>query len=136
MKKMTIQKDIRIMAYDIDAVGIVSNIHYVRWFEDIRHEFLEEYYPYDEMMKNGISPMLMKTEVEYILPLTIQDHPVAKSWVEKMERMRWIICFEIYSGDKLCCRGRQNGCFWDMNRKRPTRVPERMASAFKGEKEE
>ena len=73
MKREVVEKGIQIKSYEIDAMGIVSNITYVKWFEDIRHDFLNVYYPYDEMMKTGISPMLMKTEVEYKLPLTIQD---------------------------------------------------------------
>ncbi len=41
---------IQVKAYEIDAMGVVSNIVYVKWLEDARHEFLAKYYPYDEMI--------------------------------------------------------------------------------------
>ena len=136
MKREVVEKGIQIKSYEIDAMGIVSNITYIKWFEDIRHDFLDVYYPYNEMMKTGISPMLMKTEVEYKLPLTIQDHPIGKCWVIEMGKMRWEICFEIFKNDKVCCSGIQKGCFWDLNRKRPTYVPKRMRQAFEEYKSE
>ena len=72
------EKQIMINAYDIDAMGIVSNIVYVRWFEDLRMVFLNEHYPFAEMMAKKISPILMKTEAEYKAPLTIFDQPVGR----------------------------------------------------------
>ena len=129
-RKILVEERIRIKAYEIDAMGVVSNIHYVKWFEDLRHRMLDVHYPYDEMMKVGISPVLMKTEVEYKHPLTIQDHPVGMIWATKMDKMKWELRFEIMSDGRLCCKGVQKGCFWDLNRGRPTLVPERLRQAF------
>ena len=35
-RQLIAEKEITINAYDIDARGIVSNIVYIRWFEDLR----------------------------------------------------------------------------------------------------
>ena len=73
--KLVAEKEIEVNNYDIDAMGIVSNIVYVRWFEDLRTVFINQYMNYSEMIKNHISPILMKTEIEYKVPITIHDRP-------------------------------------------------------------
>ena len=84
---------IRIKAYEIDAMGVVSNIVYVKWLEDARHAFLEKYFSYDKMIETGISPVMMKNEITYKKPLRITDKPTATLWIARMTKMRW----EIYT---------------------------------------
>ena len=38
----TVQHSFRVMTYDIDFAGIVSNISYIRWLEDLRNLFAEQ----------------------------------------------------------------------------------------------
>lgn len=52
--KLVAEKEIEVNNYDIDAMGIVSNIVYVRWFEDLRTVFINQYMNYSEMIKNHI----------------------------------------------------------------------------------
>jgi len=123
-RPMLIENDIYIKAYEIDSMGIVSNIVYIKWFEDLRHLFLAKYYPYKEMMKEMKSPMLMKTEVEYKKPLTIMDSPVGKLWIGKFGRTKWEMNFEISVGDVIHCTGKQTGCFYDIANNTPTSFPD------------
>jgi acyl-CoA thioester hydrolase len=130
---MMVENDIYIHAYDVDAMGIVSNIVYIRWFEDMRHLFLDKYCPYTEMMREGKSPILMKTEVEYKMPLTLYDAPRARTWMAEAGGSRWVMEFEIFTGNLLHCRGRQTGCFYDVARKRPIPLPERLKKRYDDE---
>lgn len=129
-RKMLVEKEITINAYDIDAVGIVSNIVYVRWFEDLRFAFLDKYYPYQEMMQSKITPILLKTEVEYKKALTLFDKPVGRCWLERIGKTKWEMGLEIVTGDTVHCIGKQSGCFYDLNRNRPTKVPERFLEVY------
>lgn len=61
------------------------------------------------------------------------DNPVGRSWVTKMGKMKWEITYEIYSGDTIHCIGKQIGCFFDLERKRPTHVPECMLIEYNKE---
>lgn len=108
------EREIEVNNYDIDAMGIVSNIVYIRWFEDLRKIFINEYMTFSEMMKQHISPILMKTEIEYKVPITIHDKPVGRCWFVKGGRMKWVFQFEITSGDKVQCIGQQTGGFLDL----------------------
>ena len=127
---LLLEKAIRINGYDIDVLGIVSNIVYVRWFEDLRHHFLDVYWPYEEMLTNRQSPVLAKTEVEYKHPLTIHDKPMGKIWVEHFGRGKWIMSFEITNGDKVICTGRQTGYVIDTERMKPIPIPDGLRQKY------
>jgi len=128
-----IESDIHIRAYEIDAMGIVSNIVYVKWFEDLRHLMLDKYYPYTDMMGEKKSPLLMKTEIEYIRPLTIMDFPKGRLWFSKMGQTKWVIEIEIFFGDTLYCKGRQTGCFYDIANSKITAFPEWFMDEYKSQ---
>ena len=132
---MLIETEIRIKAYEIDAMGVVSNIEYVRYFEDLRHLFLDRYYPYSEMMKKHVSPVLMNTNIHYQIPLTIHDRPVGRCWVTKMKMAKWEFTFEIESPAGIHCIGTQKGGFFDIQANRPIRCPESLMEAYRREAE-
>lgn len=79
------EREIEVNNYDIDAMGIVSNIVYIRWFEDLRTIFINEYMTFSEMMKQHISPILMKTEIEYKVPLRYMINPLGVAGLLKLE---------------------------------------------------
>lgn len=123
----------RVKAYEIDAVGILSNIVYIRWFEDLRHAFLDAYCPFTDMMAQGISPILVKTEAEYKTPVRFCDTPTGRCWVEKLGRSRWQITIVIASGDTVHCVGHQTGCFYDINKRKVAPVPDVLRRAYERE---
>ena len=101
--KLVVDTEIEVNGYDIDAMGIVSNIVFIKWFEDLRTIFINQYMNYSEMMTQGISPILMKTEVDYKVPVTIHDRPRARCWMIKASKMKWIFKFEIATNEKVHC---------------------------------
>lgn len=128
-EKQKIKLDLYIHAYDVDAMGYVNNIVYVRWFEDLRHRFLDLCYPFQQMIRDHLSPVLMHTEVDYLLPLTIHDHPVGCCLIEKFGRTKWSLVYEIVQDGKVHCRGKQTGYMMDLETKRPIPIPESMRKA-------
>lgn len=124
-RPLMVEMPIKVNSYDIDVMGIVSNIVYVRWFEDLRFHFLDTWYPFQEMLKEQFSPILSRTEINYKKPLTIYDQPVGQVWLSGIERARWEVSLEIKTEKKLHCTGVQNGYFFNVERKRPVPVPAR-----------
>lgn len=127
---MLVEMPIPVNGYDIDVMGIVSNIVYVRWFEDLRWAFLERYYPYQEIYQSGLSPILAHTEIEYKAPLTVFDRPTGRCWVTMLKKSRWEMAFELEISGKIHTTGRQCGYFYDLQRKRPARIPERLLTQY------
>jgi acyl-CoA thioester hydrolase len=41
-----------VRTYDIDFAGIVNNIVYIRWLEDLRLEMLARYFPLADQLNN------------------------------------------------------------------------------------
>ena len=117
-------------AYDIDAMGIVSNIVYVRWFEDLRTAFLEKYHPLRVMLAAGVTPILAHTDIHYRSPITIQDRPTGEAWIESLGRSKWRIGFEVRVGERVCCTGTQEGIFVDLATRRPVAAPAELSAAY------
>ena len=127
---MQIDLHFTVPAYDIDAMGIVSNIVYVRWFEDLRTAFLEKYHPLRVMLAAGVTPILAHTDIHYRWPITIQDQPMGVAWIESMGRSKWQIGFEIRIGERVCCTGTQEGIFVDLKTRRPVPAPAQLIAAY------
>ena len=132
-RALQVELPFSIRAYDIDAMGIVSNIVYVRWFEDLRTEFLERVLPLREILASGMAPILAHTDIRYRSPITIQDRPVGRVWVEMLGRAKWQLGFEICAGERVCCTGTQEGLFIDLSTRKPVPVPPPLAEAYAAE---
>jgi len=133
---MLVEMPIKVNGYDIDVMGIVSNIVYIRWIEDLRMKFLDLYWPFEEMLENDQSPILAETHVQYKLPVTIYDRPEGKLWVSELGRAKWTVTFEIVSAKGVHCRGHQNGYFVNLKTSRPVPLPEELRKKFREESAE
>ena len=125
-RPLYVEMPLRINAYDIDVVGIVSNIVYVRWLEDLRMKILDEYFPLDVQLRRGIAPVLAETTIRYRRPLTIFDHPVGRIWLAERGRARWTLEAEIALGEDTAARARQSGYFIDVASRRPIPLPKEL----------
>jgi len=123
-RKLVAEAEIEVNGYDIDAMGIVSNIVYVRWLEDLRTIFVNKHTTASELLKQDLSPILMHTEIDYKVPITIHDRPIGKCWITKMSRLKWAFEFEIASGDKLHATAMQYGGFFNIKEQKIAPIPE------------
>ncbi|MBI4783412.1 MAG: acyl-CoA thioesterase [Oscillatoriophycideae cyanobacterium NC_groundwater_1537_Pr4_S-0.65um_50_18] len=118
-----IEMPLPIKTYDIDFAGIVSNIVYVRWLEDLRLEMLAHYFPLNEQLKNGIVPVIVQTKIDYKQPLKISDAPNGKMWIKTLGGLRWTVNAEISVNGKVSALGEQVGIFFDTQNNKPIRIP-------------
>jgi acyl-CoA thioesterase FadM len=71
-----------VRTYDIDFAGIVSNIVYIRWLEDLRLQLLAEYFPLDTAMQSmNIAPVLLRTEIDYKRAIRLFDAVQGRMWL-------------------------------------------------------
>lgn len=115
--------DFPIRTYDIDFAGIVSNIVYIRWLEDLRLTILEKYYPLENFLSRGLAPTLVETRIRYILPLHISDQPHAHMWISKMTKLKLVFKAEFYNNEELTTTTEQLGCLVRMSTGRPVPIP-------------
>ena len=121
----------RVMTYDIDFAGVVSNIVYIRWLEDLRNLLAEQILPIGETLKRGIAPTLMRTEIDYLAPVRFPDVVEGRMWLAEQGRARWGLADEFASQTlgasglpTITARARQTGVFVSLTTLRPVRLPD------------
>lgn len=124
------ERELPIRTYDIDFAGIVSNIVYVRWLEDLRLAMMEEAYSLPQAVADDVAPILLETHVTYEHPLTLQDRPVGRIWATAMSGVRWSIAAEILVGTTIHARAEQTGIFIRLSTRRPVPPPAPLVARF------
>jgi len=127
-----LQKEIEIQGYDIDYGGVVSNIVYIRWMDDLRTALLKDHYSLELMAKNGLAPVVNKTHAHYKRPALFGDSLIAKIRITMLEKIRWEVQVEITkNGGETVFTAVQSGAFVNLKNGRPVPVPAVLADKWK-----
>lgn len=118
-----VERELPIRTYDIDFAGIVSNIVYVRWLEDLRLAMMAEAYPIARALAEDVAPILLETRIAYERPVTIHDALKGRMWVTEMGRVKWHLAAEFIAGDEVRARAEQVGLFIRLSTRRPIAPP-------------
>ena len=129
-RPLEIELELPVRTYDIDFAGIVSNIVFVRWLEDLRLAILDAHLPIQQQMIEGFAPVILKTEIDYRAALTIHDRVTGRMWLDSMRKARYALCAEIVAEDRVAATARQQGCFVNLSSKRPIAVPGQLSERF------
>jgi acyl-CoA thioester hydrolase len=129
-KPLEIELQLPVKTYDIDFAGIVSNIVYIRWLEDLRLEMLSNFFPLAEQLESGIAPIVMQTTIDYKQSIQMADRPIGKMWIDSLASLRWIVGAEISIEGKTSAMAQQTGIFINLQTKKPIRIPERLQQHF------
>ncbi len=121
-----------VKSYDIDLAGIVSNIVYIRWLEDLRLKLLDEYFPLQQQIAEGYGPVLGTTHIEYRRPVRMFDPVEGRMWVERLGRTSWQVQAEFLVNGEVAATATQSGAFVDYTTMRPVAVPAGLREQFAG----
>lgn len=75
-----------IRPYDVDVAGIVSNIVYVRWLEDLRMELLHQHSELRSLLGRNLMPVVVRTEIDYRASLRFHDECIGHMHVAAIGR--------------------------------------------------
>ncbi len=123
---------IPVRTYDIDFMGIVSNIVYIRWLEDLRLKFLDEHWQLNQQIEKGYTPILAGTEIEYKRPIKIIDQVIGRLWLSNLGRLKWTVQAEILSNNQLAAVATQKGGFISLQNHRLIPIPEELQKKYLG----
>jgi acyl-CoA thioester hydrolase len=118
------EQPLPIRTYDIDFAGIVSNIVFIRWLEDLRLGLLEQAYPLIRALAEDVAPILLATRINYRRPVRIGDALLGRIKVAGLSRVRWRIAAEFTVGATLHAEAEQEGLFMRLSTRRPIAIPE------------
>jgi acyl-CoA thioester hydrolase len=124
-----------VRTYDIDFAGIVGNIVYVRWLEDLRLAMMAEAYPIARALAEDVAPILLETHIAYERPVTIHDALGGRMWVTEMGRIKWHLAAEFVVGGQVHARASQVGLFIRLSTRRPIAPPTSLRERFAPEKQ-
>jgi acyl-CoA thioester hydrolase len=130
-RALFIEHEIVVSTYDIDFAGHVSNIAYLRWLEDMRLMLFEKYFPLEGFLKQGKSPVLAATNIQYRRPIRLFDKPRAHMWVSKMGNASMTIEAEIYVDGTLTTTAEHVGVFIEMASGKPIRLPADVVARYR-----
>jgi acyl-CoA thioester hydrolase len=133
-RPLEVELALPVRTYDIDFAGVVSNIVYIRWLEDLRMEWLHRYLPLEQQMRQGLVPVLSSIQIEYRRPIRLFDQPVGRLWMTELGRVRWTVATEILLDERPAATALQTGAFVDLARMRPAALPEALVTAFARQK--
>lgn len=125
-----IEMPLPVRTYDIDFAGIVNNIVYVRWLEDLRLEMLARHFPLEEQIKNGFAPVILQTKIDYKQSIKISDQPSGKMWMQNLESLRWTVNAAIAVNGRVAAFGEQVGIFIDLQSNKPIRMPQELKQRY------
>lgn len=129
-RPLEVQITIPVRTYDIDFAGIVSNIVYIRWLEDLRLKFLDEHWQLDKQVAQGYAPILAGTEIEYKRPIKLIDQVIGRLWISNLGRLKWTVEAEIFANNKLAAVATQKGAFVSLENGRPIPIPEGLQQKY------
>lgn len=117
--------------YDIDFAGVVSNIVYIRWLEDLRCLWLDQYFPLKAQMDQGYAPAVASTEIQYRVPIRMFSRVYGVMWVKNITRVKYVLCAEIISDGRISATAEQTGCFVGLNDLKPVKIPSGLSELFR-----
>ena len=118
---------------EIDGVGHVNNIEYVRWLQDaaLAHSSAQGWSTkaYYDL---GQGWVVKSHYIEYLVPAFVGDQIVIRTWIADMKRVTSMRRYEIYrpTDVKTLAIAHTNWAFVKFSSLLPCRVPPEVISAF------
>ena len=91
-----IETHVQVMFFDTDCAAVVHNIAYLRFIETARTLLAEQLgMGLVEMARTQVYPAVVRTEIDYRRPGVLGDKLVVHGWLDRIERSRFWMAFEI-----------------------------------------
>jgi acyl-CoA thioester hydrolase len=124
------EQPLPIRTYDIDFAGIVSNIVFIRWLEDLRLGLMDEAYPLIRALAEDVAPVLLSTRIDYRRPVTISDPLIGRMRVAGLGRVRWRLAAQFTVRGAVHAEAEQEGLFMRLSSRRPIAIPEPIRARY------
>ena len=123
----------RVVPEEIDRVGHVNNIEYIRWLQDaaIAHSAAQGW-PTRAYYEQGSGWVVRSHFIEYLVPAFVDDEIVVRTWIADMKRVTSLRRYELIrplDGKKLAVAS-TNWAYVKFATLQPCRVPPEVIGAF------
>lgn len=121
--------DVQIHPGDVDGMGHVNNIVYVRWIQDVALAHWAAAAPAEAQA--SMTWVVLRHEIDYLRAALPGDAVRARTWIGQAQALRYERHTQIVRGDgAVLARARTLWCPVDTATGRPKRVPPEVRAAF------
>ncbi|EMR03997.1 acyl-CoA thioesterase [Cesiribacter andamanensis] len=115
---------------DIDELGHVNNVVYLRWVQEVAAAHWEAVAPAE--LKQQYSWVVLRHEIDYLRPAFLQDTIEGYTWVEPAQGPKVARHVRLYraGSQELLAQAKTSWCLLDAASMRPKRISEEIASTF------
>ena len=122
---------IRATAADIDELGHVSNLVYVRWvLETATAHSAALGWGHAEYRALGAIFVVRRHEIDYLAQVMAGDEIIGETWVDSWKAASCVRRTELLRGEKVVARAATTWAFIQTATGRPTRIPEDLCRLF------
>ena len=127
---MPFELPVTVQPADIDGLGHVNNVVYVRWMQDAATAHWESVTTPEE--RAGVTWVVTRHEVDYKAPAFLAEELVVRTWVGEPTGAVWERFIEVRraADDRLLVKGRSLYAALDPASGRPRRVDESLRAPF------
>jgi acyl-CoA thioester hydrolase len=127
---VTFDQVIRVEAADIDVLGHVNNIVYLRWVQDIAVAHWRAVAAAEHQAE--LAWLVVRHEIDYKHPALLGEEVLLRTWVGKAEGLRFERHTEVirHADGRLLARARTVWCPVDTRTGRLRRVPDAVRAQF------
>lgn len=107
---------------DIDALGHVNNVVYVRWVQEVAAAHWE--HVASQELRARYLWVVLRHEIDYKNPAFLQDEVVGTTWVGDYQGARFerFVTLSTRDNNKVLAQAKTTWCMLDARTMRPTRI--------------
>jgi len=120
---------IQVRFADIDVMGHVNNAVYLSYFENTRMHYFKHMLG-DDWDWNQFGIILLKNEIEYILPVRLHHEPMIHLYVEKIGNKSFTLGYKLEVNGDLYCKGLSTLVGFDNVEQKTILIPPAMKEAL------
>lgn len=128
--RVTFQHTITISPTDIDEMGHVNNVVYLRWVQEVAEAHWKNSAP--EELRTKYAWVVLRHEIDYVNPAVLNDLLIGITWVDIPDGARSTRHVEIFNQttNKLSAKAKTTWCLLSASTLRPKRVEVDITSIF------
>jgi acyl-CoA thioester hydrolase len=121
---------IRVQASDIDELGHVNNVTYLRWVQEIAQLHWIERAPKEDQSR--FQWIVLKHQIDYLRPSRFGEDVLGLTWIGSASRARFDRLTELRraADGELLAKARTTRCPIDARTRRPSRVRSGLLERF------
>jgi acyl-CoA thioester hydrolase len=126
-RPLEVEIPLTVRTYDVDFSGVVSQLTYHRWLEELWVAMLTRHDGIQRPIDAGHVPVVARTALHARQAVGLGESLRARMWLSALGRCRWTLTAEFEAGGGLVATAEQSGCFVDLETRRPLRLPGALA---------